>query len=111
MHDLTWLIERFVGGDENARKLINENVSFRLNKNCTFSTSYLKLTTGRSRVMGKRWKAARQLKIEYSQTFGISHIGTIELEALVVSLECDLGVDANIRNRMLCYGMNCLNVD
>ena len=59
MHDLAWLIERLVGVDENARKLIDEKVAFRLNDNCAFCAGHLKLTAGRATVMRELWKAGR----------------------------------------------------
>ena len=106
------MIERLIGGDENARKLIDENFTLRLNNNGAFRAGHLKLAAGRLNVMGELWEAGRQPKIHYSMTFGISEAGTIELHVLVVvALESYLCVDTNIRNRLPCYGMSCLDAD
>lgn len=106
------MVERFIGGDENARKLIDENVPLRLNNNGAFRTRHLKLATGRSHVMGELWEAERQLKIQYSLAFGISEAGTIELHVfIVIAVECDLGVHADIRSGLMCYGMSCVDTD
>ena len=64
MHDLARLIERLVGVDENARKLIYENVAFRLNDNRAFCAGYVKFTAAGPSVMRELWKAAWYLKIQ-----------------------------------------------